>query len=74
MLVYLIRNKINNKVYIGKWQGTHAEHRWKQHVNYALKHRGTTALSYAIRKYSQNFQISVLSTYASSPEDLVVQA
>jgi|SRR5271157_576895 len=32
MLLYRVTNRINGKVYIGKWQGGSAQERWSQHV------------------------------------------
>jgi hypothetical protein len=69
--IYLIRNKINNKCYIGQatcFTGTNNNRwgtmgRWKSHIREALKTTidHSTALNNAIRKYGENgFEIFTL--------------
>jgi group I intron endonuclease len=60
MLIYKITNRVNGKVYIGKWQGRRVEDRWKVHLACAAEgsrfhfHR-------AIRKFGPDaFQVEVL--------------
>lgn len=50
VIIYLIENKINNKIYIGLTKNT-LEKRWKQHFNKALKNDCNTPFYNAIRKY-----------------------
>ena len=70
MLIYLILNDINGKVYIGKHKGDCLEARWKMHSRDATN--GSKFLFHrAIRKYGfKAFQIIALSTFASSQSDL----
>jgi len=49
-VVYLIQNKINNKMYVGYTKNT-LETRWKQHCNRAEKTSSNTPFYNAIRKY-----------------------
>jgi group I intron endonuclease len=59
MLIYLITNKVNGKVYVGKTTKTLA-HRWKEHKT-AAKNGGHTIIQAAIRKYGdENFEIREL--------------
>jgi group I intron endonuclease len=70
MLVYLILNHANNKVYIGKHRGNDAQTRWKRHIRDA-KAGSIYPLHCAIRKHgSESFAIVLLSSFASSEEDL----
>lgn len=75
MLIYLALNRVNNKVYVGQHQGTDASYRWNQHTRLALS--GDTSCPYlyaAIRRYGPNsFSIHLLSSFASSREDLNAQ-
>jgi hypothetical protein len=67
--IYLIRNRINGKGYVGQTTGT-IKQRWSSHVCAANSRKGCPILSRAIRKYSpQSFSISVLAT-AHNCEDL----
>ena len=53
--IYLIRNKINNKVYIG--QSIDIEGRWKDHK----VRKDESAIHLAIQKYGvENFEFEVL--------------
>jgi group I intron endonuclease len=57
MIIYKITNKINGKRYIGQTQNTISA-RWSQHVHNAVKKKGRSILSEAIRKYGrENFEI-----------------
>lgn len=63
--IYKIKNKINNKVYIGQTRG-HYQHRWEKHLKTAfsdapsyVKRRNSIHL--ALRKYGvENFEFSVV--------------
>ena len=59
--IYLIKNKINGKGYVGKTQLTISE-RWRQHCSDAFKPRCEKRPLYAaIRKYGiENFEVSKL--------------
>ena len=67
MIVYLVRNKKNGKVYVGQTTKT-VEVRWKAHLNESK--RSKTFFYKAIRKYgADNFSIETIDT-ASSIEEL----
>ena len=71
MLVYCIKNKINDKEYIGLTKRP-LESRWKQHVyesNKVNSWEWNTPLGNAIKKYGKdNFEIYVLNNYNSVEE------
>lgn len=48
--VYLIRNLVNGKCYVGKTELS-VEHRWKEHQCYARNNYGNALVHKAIRKY-----------------------
>jgi len=70
MLIYLVRNRVNQKVYIGQHRGNDYLRRWKVHVLSAG--RGSATLFHrAIRKYGANsFSVTLLSRSATSFDDL----
>lgn len=58
--IYLIKNKINNKVYIGKTTRSY-ERRWYEHIYKAYNDQKTYAINEAIRKYGkENFNFEVI--------------
>jgi group I intron endonuclease len=58
-IVYLIKNSVNGKCYVGKTNGTFGA-RWKEHCS-ASRQGGQTPLYKAIRKYGQGaFKASIL--------------
>lgn len=60
-VVYLIRNSINGKVYVGKTQRT-AETRWNDHIGLARRN-SPQGIHRAIRKYgAETFNVEVLFT------------
>ena len=60
--LYIIRNTVNSRVYIGKTYQT-LEERWNEHVRAALNN-GTTKLYFAMRDIGiHNFYIERLGTY-----------
>lgn len=67
MVVYVIRNLVNDKVYVGKTR-INPYSRWLQHLK--LANRGDRrALYTALRKYGKNaFSFSVVSYHESYPE------
>ena len=71
MLVYCIKNIINNKEYIGLTTRT-LEERWKQHIRESNREGGwewNTPLGNAIKKYGKDsFQIFVLEECSSETE------
>ena len=71
MLVYCIKNTINNKEYIGLTTRT-LEHRWKQHIYESNKKDSwewNTPLGNAIKKYGKDsFQVFVLEECSSETE------
>ena len=71
MLVYCIKNTINNKEYIGLTTRT-LEHRWKQHIYESNKKDSwewNTPLGNAIKKYGEDsFQVFVLEECSSETE------
>ncbi len=72
-LIYLLRNSINGKVYVGQHNGTDLHKRWKHHMRHA-KQGSRLPLHCAIRKYGPDaFDVCVLSTSASSQTDLDTQ-
>jgi group I intron endonuclease len=69
-LIYLIRNRVNGKAYIGQHVGTRLDYRWREHLWHA-KNGSTHPFHRAIRKYgSEAFELSALSTFAESKQDL----
>ena len=71
MLIYCIKNTINNKEYIGLTTRT-LEHRWKQHIYESNKKDSwewNTPLGNAIKKYGKDsFQVFVLEECYSETE------
>jgi group I intron endonuclease len=71
MLIYCIKNTINNKEYIGLTTRT-LEHRWKQHIYESNKKDSwewNTPLGNAIKKYGKDsFQVFVLEVCSSETE------
>lgn len=71
MLVYCIKNIINNKEYIGLTTRT-LEERWKQHIRESNREGGwewNTPLGNAIKKYGKNsFEVFVLEECSSETE------
>jgi group I intron endonuclease len=66
--IYCLRNKINNKTYIGQHAGTRLEKRWKQHNH---KKNGCRALKNAINKYGwENFDKFVVEMCYGDREEL----
>lgn len=67
--IYLIQNKMNNKVYIGKTKYT-SEIRWKDHVNKSKKYQDFNSKLYrAINKYGEeNFSILTLESGLEEPQ------
>lgn len=62
MLVYLIRNSVNGKCYVGQTI-TSLQRRWHKHISDARLKRGCRLLGAAIRKYGENaFELSVVET------------
>lgn len=69
MVIYLIRNRVNEKVYIGKTKRS-LQARWTVHLKSA-KRGDKQTLYAAIRKYGvESFDVCLLSGYAESIEDL----
>jgi group I intron endonuclease len=65
MIVYLIRNSINGKGYIGQSMYD-LEHRWKEHISDA-RNNSKLAFHCAIRKYGQDaFERTVLATLSDN--------
>lgn len=57
--IYIIKNKINNKVYIG--QSVNPQHRWKQYKSVVKKMPGTQLITKAMNKYGfDNFWMEIL--------------
>jgi group I intron endonuclease len=69
MLVYIIRNRINGKVYVGRTVKTLAR-RWREHITDAQ--RGSPSYFHnAIRKYGPGaFEVALLSGYAETRAQL----
>lgn len=60
MIIYKITNNNNGKIYIGQTVSK-LNVRWSQHVNYAIKRKGNSVLSEAIRKHGrENFTVEIL--------------
>ena len=60
MIVYLIKNKVNGKCYVGK-TSRGLEKRWSEHVFSALENKDKFILCSAIRKYGpEGFELSIL--------------
>lgn len=73
MLIYLLTNKINGKIYVGKHgRAGRPQRRWQEHCWDALKGLDTY-LSNAIRKHgAEAFEFSILQDDITSKEDLNV--
>ena len=70
MLIYVVTNSINDKVYVGQHRGNRAEHRLKRHL-YEAAHCSQTHFHRAIRKYgASNFRIQVLCNDVGSLKEL----
>lgn len=62
--VYLIRNRVNGKVYVGKTNN--AQHRWSQHVSASRKSHHHMPVVRALKKYGpRNFTFEVLENFDS---------
>src|SRR5208337_1014986 len=70
MQVYLVTNRANGKIYVGKTTGS-LERRWRLHCLNAMKRQGFCHFLYrAMRKYgAENFFVQTL-TLANSPGEL----
>ena len=67
-IVYLVRNKINDKVYVGQ-SVKPLSIRWTQHVSDAKHNVGCKLIARAIRKYKREaFEVSVLGMQTVGPE------
>lgn len=65
MIVYLARNNVNGKGYVGQTRRT-LEQRWAEHVNNALKMMCEMPIYDAIRKHgAEAFEVSVLEECSS---------
>lgn len=76
-VVYLVRNLINGKRYIGKTSGPNAalaiKRRWREHVRLARK-GANYVLSKAIRKYGmENFAIGPLHIMSNEPGSFAME-
>src|SRR5208337_3077253 len=70
MLIYLITNSVNGKIYVGKHSGNSLLHRWKFHVYDACILGLKSHLHAAIRKYGVDaFKVAKICN-ASSLEEL----
>lgn len=69
VIVYLVRNRTNDKGYVGKTKRS-LEQRWREHVRNAMKMRAEMPIYDAIRKHgAEAFDLSVLEE-CDSPEGL----
>lgn len=69
MIIYLIENVVNNKVYVGQTIRT-LEQRWAAHVQSMKNGNGCPALMNAMLKYGvENFTIKQIDS-ASTKEEL----
>lgn len=67
MEIYIIKNKLNSKVYIGQTKNS-IEERFKQHCWFTSKQH-KSLISYAIRKYGkENFYVESLGKYTTQEE------
>ncbi len=68
MVIYIITNLVNGKVYVGQHQGTDLNRRWRQHVKAACA--GSKLVFHgAIRKYGvEAFSVAQLAAALSKPE------
>ncbi len=68
MIVYLVRNKVNGKGYVGQTRRT-LEGRWSEHVHNALKMMCEMPIYDAIRKHGvESFEVTVLQECSSEEE------
>lgn len=69
--IYVIKNKINNKMYIG--QSIHIESRWKEHINHLNSHNHNNKhLNCSWNKYHQNnFDFIIIAKCKTSELDFL---
>lgn len=75
MIIYLVQNRLDNKIYIGQHRGSDPLRRWNQHVWDARNGNASCPIFYnAIRKYgASNFSVTLLSSHADSKQELDLQ-
>ena len=72
--IYLLRNLINGKGYVGQHWGTNVNNRWNGHISDSLVHKSAYPLHRAIRKYGpENFSAEVVWTGAQADLDRMEQ-
>ena len=68
MIIYLVKNKVNDKQYIGQTT-TPLNRRWSAHISNAKNKRYSSVLANAIRKYgSDTFKLEILEKCSSLDE------
>src|ERR1035441_4600397 len=68
MLVYLITNTVNNKLYVGQTSQSLLK-RWSSHGSDAKRNRGPNALVHAFKKYGkENFTCEAIHLCESKEE------
>ena len=68
MLIYRASNKIDGKVYVGKWQGSRVEDRWRMHLK-AVERGSPYHFHRAIRLYGpENFSLEVIAKTKDTAE------
>lgn len=67
MLIYMIRNRINGKFYIGKTTYDSPAERWQCHIRQGIRGQRRTHLYNAIRKHGvENFELVILCPNAAT--------
>ena len=72
MLIYLVRNRLNGKVYVGKHQRVHlgSDFRWKSHWRSA-RNGSRTHFHNALRKYGrESFEFTILQSGIATRQEL----
>jgi len=70
VFIYKVTNKINGKVYVGKWQGKNVATRWERHLKTAASGKGYYFHN-AIRKYGEaGFTMETIAS-ATTKEGLI---
>lgn len=69
MFIYLIKNNLNNKYYVGQTTQSRVERRWQSHCHLKKNLKNPPLISLAISKYGkENFTFTVIAVCSSQSE------